>query len=374
MSKILETKKWLTIKNAAKRLAILVEDSNEQVTEDDVMQLALEGYLKLSVNFVNEVYVRSVTFTGWEDGHFCILTPQMIATLSSTRPDYKRERLRYLSTAIGSLQRSHLWPNKENLNDDDEIHILADEKVSTISGVHDLLIIGGKELTEVENRYHQLTGGPAVTIKRLDGVFIESVSGMIYQLQEHCRDIENYPGSPAQQNKLKCLIANREIDEGKAKELTDKFIQDRKEFIANTFTRSDFETFFPARSLPKDAILGVRDESLLQCALSIRRSKPSISIEQSNSSETSQNIVASELLPWEIVNPDDPKFDYDWYTPARFFARAFVKEDSTLLLKREILANKVAHALKNAGYMKRGGKKPFNSATVKKAFSNVKLG
>lgn len=81
-----------------------------------------------------------------------------------------------------------------------------------------------------------------------------------------------------------------------------------------------------------------------------------------------------EEKPWLIQNPDDPAPDYPWFTPARFFARALIKEDVTLLTKRDILAQKVADALKNVGIMKRGGKKPPDPATVKKAFSNVVLG
>ncbi|CAH1387989.1 hypothetical protein [Candidatus Nitrotoga sp. M5] len=78
--------------------------------------------------------------------------------------------------------------------------------------------------------------------------------------------------------------------------------------------------------------------------------------------------------PWLIQNPDDPDPKYPWFTPARFFARALIKEDVTLLTKRDILARKVADALKKVGLMKRGGKKPFDPATVKKALSNVVLG
>lgn len=78
--------------------------------------------------------------------------------------------------------------------------------------------------------------------------------------------------------------------------------------------------------------------------------------------------------PWFIHNPDDPAPGHPWYTPARFFARELIKNDSTLLTKRDILARKVADALKNVGIMKRGGKKPLDPATVKKAFSNVVLG
>lgn len=78
--------------------------------------------------------------------------------------------------------------------------------------------------------------------------------------------------------------------------------------------------------------------------------------------------------PWFVIDPRDPKPDQPWYTAARYFARQLVKEDSTLLTKRHVLAAKVAQSLEAAGILKRGGVKPLTSDTVKKAFSNVSLG
>ncbi len=78
--------------------------------------------------------------------------------------------------------------------------------------------------------------------------------------------------------------------------------------------------------------------------------------------------------PWLIYNRNDPEPKYSWYTPARFFARALVKEDPTLLVKSGMLAKEVADAMKKVGCMKRGGKKPFDPTTVKKAFTNMNLG
>jgi hypothetical protein len=77
---------------------------------------------------------------------------------------------------------------------------------------------------------------------------------------------------------------------------------------------------------------------------------------------------------WLIADPRDPQPVQDWYTPARYFARQLVKDDSTLLTKRHLLAGKVVQSLTNVGIKKRGGIKPFFSSTVLKAFSNVSLG
>jgi hypothetical protein len=88
---------------------------------------------------------------------------------------------------------------------------------------------------------------------------------------------------------------------------------------------------------------------------------------------TSQASSTSDQ-PWLVIDSRDPAPEQPWYTPARYFARQLIKEDPPLLTKRTVLANKVALSLKRAGINKRGGKLPFDSGTVRKAFSNVSLG
>ena len=78
-----------------------------------------------------------------------------------------------------------------------------------------------------------------------------------------------------------------------------------------------------------------------------------------------------ELKPWLIADPKDPQSEQHWYIPARYFARQLVKEDSILITKRKLLADKVVKSLTNVGIKKRGGKKPFESSTVLKAFANI---
>lgn len=83
---------------------------------------------------------------------------------------------------------------------------------------------------------------------------------------------------------------------------------------------------------------------------------------------------SEEEKPWLIANPKDPAPEQSWYTPARYFARQFLREDSTLLRKRNVLAEKVSKTLANTGFKKRGGKLPLSSGTVLKAFSNLHWG
>ena len=91
-------------------------------------------------------------------------------------------------------------------------------------------------------------------------------------------------------------------------------------------------------------------------------------------SEKIEEIKTASEKPWNIIEPNDPTPKQHWYTPARYFARQLVKVDSTLLTKRKLLAKKVAQSLTNCGFLKRGGVKPLNPATVEKAFNRVSLG
>lgn len=78
--------------------------------------------------------------------------------------------------------------------------------------------------------------------------------------------------------------------------------------------------------------------------------------------------------PWLVANHSDPTPDYPWYTPARYFARQLVKNDSTLLVKKQLLAEKTATSLESVGIYKRGNKKKsLSSGTVLKSFVNVAL-
>lgn len=85
-------------------------------------------------------------------------------------------------------------------------------------------------------------------------------------------------------------------------------------------------------------------------------------------------VAASDTKQWLQADPRDPAPAQHWYTPARYFARQLVVSDSTLLIKKLVLADKVSKSLANVGIYKRGDKKPLDAATVQKAFVKVQLG
>jgi hypothetical protein len=80
------------------------------------------------------------------------------------------------------------------------------------------------------------------------------------------------------------------------------------------------------------------------------------------------------LKPWLILDQRDPAPHQPWYTPARYFARQFVKENPTLLTKKPELEKKVVTAMNNVGVKTtRKGKFSCNG-TILKAWVNVNLG
>jgi hypothetical protein len=81
----------------------------------------------------------------------------------------------------------------------------------------------------------------------------------------------------------------------------------------------------------------------------------------------------SSKAPWEIADPKDPKPTQTWYVPARYFARQLVKNKPALEKKRDLLAKQIIPLLTEAGFNKRGGKKPLEPGTILKALSNILL-
>jgi hypothetical protein len=64
MSRLFKLKEWINVGDAAKRLSALFE---ENVTAADVLRLALDGHLKLSINFVNNAKARGGKIVSWDE-------------------------------------------------------------------------------------------------------------------------------------------------------------------------------------------------------------------------------------------------------------------------------------------------------------------
>ena len=159
MGKLFNLKTWLTVADAAQHLSIVF---GEEVTEADVLRLALDGQLKLSVDFVNHAEAR------------CGKVIPLSEAKTMTVPDiFKKD------------EETHDIILALRLNDRDFLEL--DEKIVTLQGVWDLPLIGNEQI-DVEHKYQNLTDGPAVTLQGLDGAFVKGQDGQLCQLQESYDD------------------------------------------------------------------------------------------------------------------------------------------------------------------------------------------
>jgi hypothetical protein len=158
LTKLLKLKEWLTVPDAARHLSILF---GEEVSEADVLRLALDGHLTLSVDFVNPTSARCGPVVPFE------------ATKVSP-----------LRTLKGKIIQS---PDGINLGDGRVIEL--GEAIEFVGGVWDLMMVGAERL-DVERRYQMLTDGPAVSLTILEGPVVRREEGVACRLEAYFGDNE----------------------------------------------------------------------------------------------------------------------------------------------------------------------------------------
>lgn len=164
MSKLFKLKKWVTIQDAAKRLAITF---GEPVTEADLFRLALDGHLKLSVYLVNAAYGRQCVPVKFEEIEW-----REVPALDGKSTIKLPEGGRVWADELGCFQV------KRDVQQMD-------------SGLWDVPLSGGERI-DVEFAYQQLTNGPEVTAVSLEGVLLSSTDGMLFEIQTHYSDNEYF--------------------------------------------------------------------------------------------------------------------------------------------------------------------------------------
>lgn len=143
MRKLLKFRQWLTVEEAAVHLS---DTASEPVSEADVLRLALDGHLTLSVNFVNhtEAHLGSISLIEETD----------IIEVPSIDGDYLIKILTGLDIGDGRL-------------------VKFSPEVVVIDGIWDLTMLG-VERSGVEHRFQQLTGGPSVEPYSSSGVLVRN--------------------------------------------------------------------------------------------------------------------------------------------------------------------------------------------------------
>ena len=220
-SKLFKLKKWLTVPEAARHLSILF---SEEVSEADVLRLALDSHLKLSVNFVNHAKARRGKVVPYEDAEW--YPPNFFPKLPNLPDEAKGKPVRVM----------------KSLNIDGERFLNLGDKVITLKGVWDLSMVGN-ECLDVEHEYQQLTDGPVVTLTCLDGAFVERENGQMCQLQDRFDEDELC------QVEQKFIAAGANIKSHHA---------ERKK---KPYEHPD--NYYPAGTLPRNSVLVVRTQALI---------------------------------------------------------------------------------------------------------------
>jgi len=258
MSKLYKLKEWLTLVEATEYLSQALD---EEVTESDILRLALDRHLTLSVDFVNKAYVRKGKVIHYprdqllkdikaetikDDLKWYIPSAEEWAALHPDHPKKASKTTRFVITSL-------------TIND--EKYITLNDDVVVIDGIWDLPMIGNERL-DIEHRYQLLTDGPEVTLQGIDGAFVSRGDEIMCQLQEDFEDNQYKNGSKASGEALEQRIAMENIEELEAEKLRSEHKAQRKKYQDERKNWPRKNNYYPAGGLPEDAVLVVRMEAL----------------------------------------------------------------------------------------------------------------
>ena len=311
MGKLFNLKEWLTVADAARHLSIVF---GEEVTEADVLRLALDGRLRLSVHFVNHAKARSGKVIPWEETEWMLFpdSDEFPGGRVMKRADQSEvidarpcpTKLRALFDDLPPDEREKYYPLLRSLNIDDERFLNLSDEVTTLRGVWDLPMIGNEKL-DIEHEYQNLTGGPAVTLQGLDGAFVEGRDGQMCQLQEHYDENEYQAGSSAHLERLQMHIADKGIEGAEAESLLKRHKEQRKEFLEKQRNRPAKENYYPAGGLPKDAVIVVRTEALREFEQSVNGAPNGPEKPIATSERNSLLTIIAALCEYSAIKPQE---------------------------------------------------------------------
>jgi len=155
VSKLFKLSQWLTIEETADHLS---SELSELITEAKVLQLGIDGHLKLSIDFYYSADAKKAE----------------IITIDKAS-DYDVNFSRLLFQDLGEC--GAIFSTKI-----DAQTIVKFNDVTTISGVFDLPFIGGERLAVIYERQRIIKGADVQRINYF-GIYVTSECGELYQLQ-----------------------------------------------------------------------------------------------------------------------------------------------------------------------------------------------
>lgn len=199
--KLYSLKEWLTLDDAASHLAAVL---SEKVTVADILQLAIQKRIKLSVNLLSGAYANKGAIRNIYEA-WVMLCPSG-SSLSWLRGDEPVTSLEKKLRSLGLVQISGIPKLDEEIRSAvadqrvQAIHIGEsiseseivefDKGVQMLGGIYDLPMLSAEKML-IEEIYYSRVGGPDIDPWGLEGVWLEK-DGYIYRLCERMADQADY--------------------------------------------------------------------------------------------------------------------------------------------------------------------------------------
>lgn len=260
--KLFSLKEWLTLDDAAHHLSLIFD---EEVVVADVLRLALDGHLTLSVWFVNKTQARKGRLVPLSECKMQVLpslkgnppTKTLPKSCSFTQDELPAFLIEFKEDiAQGNI---YLTPDALHWSDNDE-WLVQEDAVVSIGGIWDLPMVGGEKL-DVEHRFQMETDGPAITLSNLEGAFVRQ--GETYcQLMEDFEENEFCAGSEASLEAIKEKIERDKLDKQVADALLEKHKINRQAFLKGRKESDKSSHYYPRAGLSQDAVWVVKTTAL----------------------------------------------------------------------------------------------------------------
>lgn len=176
MSKLLRLKEWVTLPEAARYLAIAF---GEDVTESDVLQLAINERLRLSIRFVNKVKAYRGKVIASEFAAKKEMSPKVMAAL---------EEMMQISDKSFKYDKPPVVLCGHQLNGNKVFE--RDGDCVWIDGIYDLTLLAD-DAKGIEDRYQLATGGPRVNPTWFPIIVLEDDDGAVFSC--HSEDSDGDP-------------------------------------------------------------------------------------------------------------------------------------------------------------------------------------
>jgi hypothetical protein len=270
MSKLFKLKEWLTLEEAADYISAAI---GEQVLIKDILRLALDKHLILSVDLVNHAYAKKGDIVG----------PEGVITGGMPAPWFA-DTLKEIAIKNGNDPEIAYQEIVLSLSLGDGLFLNRVDGLKSISGVWDLPLWGNEHL-DILHKYQQLIDGPEVTLVCIDGTYVRR-GDIAYELQEDFDDNEFQEGSLAEGEKLERRIRQNNLDKNDAEKVMTKYEEKRKIYLKERADNPREHNYYPAGKLPDDVVYVVRTEEILRFLSSLdeglTESKPNFGVREKN--------------------------------------------------------------------------------------------